>query len=189
MRRAGFVLVGGRSDRMGRDKALLPCPGGPLVGRVASLVAAAAGSVTLVGHPERYLHLPYPAISDRYPDTGPVGGIHAALETTVADWNLIVACDMPGLSAESLRAMLDRAEDTGVDCLAAQSPSGFPEPLCAVYHRRCASEAAAWLDSGRRKAAGWLSTLRMEWYPLAEERLRNLNTPEEWDRYLEGPNG
>lgn len=175
---------------MGRDKALLPSRTGPLVSQVASIVAGAAGSVTLVGCPERYRHLfSYSVVADQHPDAGPLGGIHAALATTTAEWNLIVACDMPDLSVSLLGEMLNRAEELGVDCLAARSPSGLPEPLCAVYHRRCVEGLRKWLDSGRRKAADWLASLRVVWHPVAAERLRNLNTPEDWNRHIEALHG
>ena len=62
--RAGFVLAGGRSSRMGRDKALLPLDGHTLVDHIAGLVQRAAGNVTLIGPPERYATLGYPVIPD-----------------------------------------------------------------------------------------------------------------------------
>ncbi len=81
---------------MGRDKAYLPVSGGILVTRVAGAVEAAAGNVALVGDPERYADLGYPVVADRYPGQGPLGGILTALGEKAAEWNLIVACDMPG---------------------------------------------------------------------------------------------
>ena len=190
MRRAGFVLVGGQSTRMGTDKALLPFDGALLIDRVARQVADAAGSVSLVGHPERYLHLPYRGISDIYPAAGPLAGIHAALSATEAEWNLVVACDMPGLATAFLRELLGKAEAGDADCVAARSPSDLPEPLCAVYHRRCGDSAAVWLDSGRRKTADWLATLRVAWRPAETgEWLRNLNTPKDRDDFFKDRHG
>src|SRR5712691_8368629 len=101
--RAGFVLVGGKSSRMGRDKANLPFEGRTLVERVAAAVADAAGSVTLVGPPGRYESLGLPVIADLEPDLGPLGGIHAALSATSAAWNLIAACDLPAVSGPFLK--------------------------------------------------------------------------------------
>src|SRR5271165_5087016 len=92
---AGFILTGGQSSRMGTDKALLPFGDGFLIDHIAAKVTAAAGSVCLVGGHERYLRLGYPAIADLWHDIGPLGGIVTVLQTSSAEWNLIVACDMP----------------------------------------------------------------------------------------------
>ena len=91
---------------MGCDKALLPFRGGPLVESVARAVRSAAGSAVLVGHPQLYQHLGYPAIPDLYPGAGPLGGILTALRHSSADWNLVAACDMPGLTVEFLRVLI-----------------------------------------------------------------------------------
>src|SRR5439155_2404727 len=131
--RAGFVLVGGNSSRMGQDKARLPLHGKTLVEHVAAAVAEAAGSVTLVGAPERYQSLGFPIVPDDRPGAGPLAGIHAALGASRADWNLIVACDMPVLSAPFLKSLLAAAESSGADCLIPSGPSGLPGPLCAVH--------------------------------------------------------
>src|SRR3981081_963293 len=77
--RAGFVLVGGNSSRMGKDKARLPFGGGTLAEYVAKAVREAAGSVTLVGAPERYLSLGFPMLTDIRKGAGPLSGIHTAL--------------------------------------------------------------------------------------------------------------
>src|SRR5580700_9663740 len=102
---------------MGSDKALLPFGGGSLAGHVAATVEAAAGSVMLIGDPQKYGHLGYAVLPDRRPGAGPLGGIESALSYTAADWNLVVACDMPGISAEFLRSLLDAAERLGADAL------------------------------------------------------------------------
>src|SRR5947207_935848 len=128
--RAGYVLVGGASSRMGQDKARLPLEGKTLLDRVAAAVEEAAGSVTLVGAPERYANLGLRAVPDGRPGCGPLAGIHAALTDSRAEWNLIAACDMPLIAAPFLRSLLDAAESSGADCLIPSGPSGHPEPLC-----------------------------------------------------------
>ena len=183
MGRAGFVLVGGRSARMGRDKALLPYRGATLLEHIAAQVRQAAGSVTLVGAPERYRHLPYAAIPDHLPGAGPAAGIHAALTATEADWNLIVACDMPALTAQFLRRLIEQAERTGGQALVPLSPSGRWQPLCAVYHRSSLVRFQDALSRGCRRLAEFVASLDVRLYPVPEEHwFINLNTPADWNR-------
>ena len=185
--RAGFVLVGGNSSRMGTDKARLPFQGKTLVEHVASAVAEAAGLVTLVGAPERYASLGFPMLADRQIGAGPLAGIHTALGASRAPWNLIVACDMPGISAPFLQSLLAAAQSSEADCLLPAGPSGLPEPLCAVYHSRCLDVIGAALDRNVRKITDGLAGLRIATWSVAESGwFRNVNTPEEWTQYTHG---
>jgi molybdopterin-guanine dinucleotide biosynthesis protein A len=184
MSRAGFVLVGGQSSRMGRDKAVLPHRDATLVERVAREVLAAAGSVTLVGPAERYQALGYSVISDRLAGCGPLAGIEAALRATRADWNLVVACDMPAVTAAFLNSLWEAAEHSGADCLLPVSGPGRPEPLCAVYHRRCLPRIAKALDEGTRKITDALAGLHVVFWPAGNAAcFDNVNTPEDWEAY------
>ncbi len=177
---AGFVLSGGRSSRMGRDKALLPIEGSVLVERTAVRVRAAAGSVTLIGAPERYGHLGLPVAADLIENCGPIGGLYTALKKTRADWNLLVACDMPGLTVEFLRELLDVARQCGSTCLVPQTESGL-HPLCAVYHRRAEGAVASAIEHKRFKMHDLLEVLEAQSFPVAEAAmLENVNTPVEW---------
>ena len=180
---AGFVLTGGRSSRMGRDKALLPIEGSLLVERTADRVLAAAGNVTLIGAPARYAHLGLPVLPDLVPDGGPGGpicGLHTALKTTIADWNLVVACDMPGLTAGFLSDLLAAAQQLGCTCLAPQTDSGL-HPLCAVYHRRATNAVEFAIHHKRFKMHDLLKSLGAVSWPIADASLlENVNTPLEW---------
>src|SRR5689334_17078630 len=97
MQTAGFVLAGGKSSRMGRDKAILPGLFRYLIDDVAETVRAASGNVTLVGDPGRYHDLEYPCIADLRPGLGPLAGLEAALLSSRSDLNLVLACDMPAI--------------------------------------------------------------------------------------------
>jgi molybdopterin-guanine dinucleotide biosynthesis protein A len=185
--RSGFVLAGGQSSRMGRDKALLDLRGRTMVEVVAAAVAEAAGSATLIGPLERYGMLGLPVIEDRYRDCGPLGGIHAALESGLGEWNLIVACDMPEAGPDFLRGLLEAAEVSGADCLIPVGPEGRPEPLCAVYHQRCLPEIEKALQQGVRKVTGALHGLRAAMPELGDRAcFRNVNTSAEWTFYQNG---
>ncbi len=171
---------------MARDKALLPFGGRPLVLHVAAGVAAAAGSVALVGDPVRYGGLGLPVIPDAFPGEGPLGGICTALRRTGAEWNLVLACDMPAITAEFLRGLLESAEASRAGCLLPAGPSGVPEPLCAVYHARCLPFAEAALARGVRKVTAGLAAAGIEIRHFGDDAVfRNCNTPEEWSDYIE----
>ena len=179
---AGFVLAGGRSSRMGRDKALLRVDQSTLVERTAEVVRAAAGSATLIGMPERYAHLRLPVVADLVEDRGPIGGLLTALTVTQADWNLVTACDMPGLTADFLRRLLAAARDSGSACLAPESASGL-HPLCAVYHRRTRAAVETAVVHNSLKMHDLLKVLGAVSWPVADSSLiRNVNTPAEWEQ-------
>jgi molybdopterin-guanine dinucleotide biosynthesis protein A len=172
---------------MGRDKAYLPVSGQNLGARVAGAVKAAAGNVVLVGDPERYAALGYPVVPDRYPGEGPLGGILTALHQRAAEWNLVVACDMPGLDAGFLKDLLEVAEHKFLDILLPESKDGMREPLCAVYHREALGPLERAFDGGIRKVTAAFQGLRVEAYPVKEVAcFTNLNTPEDWAGYAAG---
>lgn len=169
---------------MGRDKARLPYRGGVLAEFVARTVAEAAGSAVLVGDVTLYRDLPYAVIADRYPGEGPLGGILTALDHTTADWNLVVACDMPGLSTQFLVRILEEAGQSGADALLPAGPSGLPEPLCAVYHRRALVGLAEAFRAGQRKITPAVMQLHAKVLPVGEVAVfQNVNTPEDWAAY------
>jgi molybdenum cofactor guanylyltransferase len=183
MRVEGFVLAGGRSSRMGRDKALLRHWGVPLVVRAAAAVADAAGSVTIVGDPSVYGYFGWPALPDAAPGLGPMGGLLTALEHTRAEWNVVVACDMPEVSPGLLRELLKKTVRTRGRCVAPVIDGRF-EPLCAVYRRSALPEVRAAIAAGRLAMRDLLPLLHVVSVTgLDANAFRNVNTPEDWSRY------
>ena len=185
MQASGFVLAGGKSTRMGRDKALLPYRGTTLLEHAARAVLAATGDVTVIGDPDRYRRFGFPVVSDRIPGRGPLSGIHTALSVTKTDWNLVVACDMPAISEDLLRALLDRAGQSSRSCVAAAGVAGEPEPLCAVYHRRSLAVLEQALAEKRLRMRDLLPNLGTETWAVDVAGLSNINTPAEWDEFAE----
>jgi molybdopterin-guanine dinucleotide biosynthesis protein A len=186
---AGWILVGGRSTRMGRDKAFLEVDGRALVLRVAETIAPFCGTVTLLGEPAVYGVLGLPVIPDQFPGAGPLAGIEAALRCTTADRNLIVACDMPSLDPSVLAALF--AADG--DCAVPEYEDGRLEPLCAVYHRRFHAAILEALQSGVRAVKDVLRGEQSKAH-VAVRLVRvsspaafaNLNTPEDVRKYSHG---
>src|SRR5580658_10898857 len=183
MQRSGFVLAGGGSSRMGRDKALLPYGGTTLLEHLARAVQDAAGCVALIGDPGRYSSLGYPVYADKFSCCGPLGGIYTALSVSSTDWNLIVACDMPGISPDVLRTLLRSADGSSGSCVIATGPGGEPEPLCAVYHRRCLPVMARAIQEKRFKMKELVTELHPRAMPVDASALANVNTPAEWAEF------
>jgi molybdopterin-guanine dinucleotide biosynthesis protein A len=182
METAGFVLAGGQSSRMGRDKALLELDGMTLIEQIAAKVREAAGSVTIVGAPERYSHLGLAVIADGEAGQGPLGGIVTALETTTARWNLVTACDMPFITKNFLHQLMELARDCGAEALVPLSGDGRPQPLCAVYRQSCGARLADALRAGTRKVTTALERVQVEYRQVEEIRVfRNVNSPSDWE--------
>jgi molybdopterin-guanine dinucleotide biosynthesis protein A len=177
---SGFVLAGGRSSRMGRDKALLPYRGTTLLKYVAGVVEEVVGNVAIIGNSTRYAHLGYPVYPDKLADLGPLGGIYTALCVSEVEWNLIVACDMPALTVPLLRSLLERAEKTALDCVVATGPEEEAEPLCAVYHRRCLPVLAQAMIQKRLKMKDIVAEIGAEGVAVDALALANVNTPSDW---------
>jgi molybdopterin-guanine dinucleotide biosynthesis protein A len=186
MTSSGYVLAGGQSARMGRDKALLPYRGGTLVAHVARIVAEALGgaqamaAVAIIGDPGRYSGLGFPVRADLIAGCGPLGGIYTALSLSPNDWNLVVACDMPNVSIAGLRSLLARALESAANCLVASGPAGESEPLCGLYHRRCLPALDRAIRDKRFRMKSLVLELGAEIVPLDAASLANVNTPAEW---------
>ncbi len=168
---------------MGRDKALLAYRGTALVNYVASTVREAAGSVALIGNPDTLGPLGFEVYADQLPGGGPISGIYTALRVNATDWSLVVACDMPAIQIDVLRQLLDRARTSRHDCVAATGGSGEPEPLCAVYHRRCLPAFTRAIRDQRFKMHELITEIGATLVPVDASALANVNTPAEWAEF------
>ena len=130
----GFVLAGGRSSRMGTDKAALLLNGRTLLQRAIEIVGSVTGGpVAILGSRELYGAYGQ-VIEDLYPGCGPLAGIHAALSHSRTCFNLIIAVDTPFLSPQLLSYMGGRALESGA-VVTVPEIGGYTQPLCAVYSR------------------------------------------------------
>lgn len=170
---AGYVLAGGRSTRMGRDKALLPFGGRTLLQHVAGIVREAAGEVTVLGDPEKYGRLGLRAIPDVVPDSGPMGGLLTAMKDANEPRILLVACDMPNLTVAFLRELIGTKGEIVVP------DSGRLHPLCAIYARRWWPAVEFAVRQRLLKMHDFLSTVPVQRVPADPNLLKNLNTPED----------
>lgn len=175
---SAVILAGGKSRRMGQDKAALPLGDETLLARTVREVARLAQEVIVVGEPH--------GIPDLYPGTGPLGGVVTGLGAVSGNRALVVACDQPFLRAEALRVLADVV--AGYDA-AVPLIGDRPEPLHAVYGRDVWAVAERRVRRGELRLRDLLSELTVRWVSEEELRavdpdmtsVRSVNTPDEWD--------
>jgi len=187
----GFVLVGGRSTRMGRDKTLLPFHGQPMALYQAAKLARVCGRAALVGkHPELFAGSPYPFIEDGASPVAAAFGVAAALAASPDDTNLVLAADIPRIPEAFLEALLDVADAIPADAVVPVS-GGSPQPLCAVWRRSAHAPLLARLAAGDYALLGALQELRTVLIPEdvtsalpggAPASFLNVNTPEDYEK-------
>ncbi len=182
----GAVLAGGRSTRLGRDKALLTLDGEPLLARAVRLLREVCDEVLVIGPPERARIVPdVRVLPDERPGSGPLGGIATALRAMSGDRLLAVATDMPFLRPALLRYLLTASE--GFD-VTVPRVDGRTHQLCAVYSRACLPLIDAQLAHGDYKIDRFFSQVRLRIVDEAELRpfdpelrsFRNVNTEADW---------
>jgi molybdopterin-guanine dinucleotide biosynthesis protein A len=182
------LLAGGASRRMGRDKTSLLLAGRSVIERMIEILAPLFSRLRIIaGDGSRFSALGVPVQPDLRPGCGALSGVHAALATASAEAVFVVACDLPLLHPALIRGLVSRLE--GHDAVVPWSDKG-PEPLCAVYRRRCHAAAEAALDGGELKMSDFLARLSVRRLQ-GEDLIRldpdglglfNLNTPEDYQR-------
>jgi molybdopterin-guanine dinucleotide biosynthesis protein A len=170
----GFVLAGGKSTRMGRDKAGLEWHGSTLLEHMIELLLGATDAAHVVGRD------PLP---DRLPGLGPLSGIATALEFSSTDANLIIAVDLPHLTKDFLKYLRYRLENSSHPLVACKIESSFPlclgiwRPMLPEIQRRLAARQLS--VRGMIEATGTEIISEGELQEMGFDRLmfKNINTP------------
>jgi molybdopterin-guanine dinucleotide biosynthesis protein A len=177
----GLLLAGGKSRRMGRDKADLAVHGDEsLRDRGLRLLGEVTGNAFLSIATDDDRDYAIPTLRDAIPDKGPLGGILTALESNPGSAWLVVACDLPNLNAETL-ARLVAARDPSAEATAFLSDiDGVPEALCAIYEPAAIDKLRATIETNKLCARHFLASLRHHAIPLVSPgALQNCNRPED----------
>lgn len=177
----GLVLAGGKSRRMGKDKALLCRGEQSQLAYVVRLVQDHVDRVfvsTRADQQDETERARFEQIIDRYQDMGPVAGILSAMdEYPEVDW-LVLACDLPNVDATTISFLLERRSPSHPFTAFLSSHDDLPEPLCAVYAAHSADIVRGFVDEGihcPRKMLIRSDTLLLE--QPDPSSLDNINTP------------
>jgi molybdenum cofactor guanylyltransferase len=187
---AAVLLAGGKSRRMGADKALLSLGGQPVVQLLAARLRRLTDQVLLsANEPPAYAFLGLPIVPDVYPGRGPLAGLHAGMLHTERPLVLLLACDLPGVSSTLLRRMIEGTE--GFDAVAPATCDGLLHPVCAVYRRTCMPIIVGNLRRGDNQMLSLLEDRRLHVRRLTPDvgaftaaDLMDVNSPEDYAKYL-----
>ena len=182
-----FILAGGKSIRMGEDKAFLRVGDETLLSRALNLTRSLTPNVRIVGETAKFAKLGS-VIEDVYPERGPLGGIHAALLSTPTALNLIMAIDTPFIETRFLEFLISEARRSGAMVTVPRS-GGHIHSLCAAYRKEFAAVVEQSLILGQNRIDALFSSIKtrvieepeLQQLGFSPEMFRNLNTPDEWE--------
>lgn len=182
----GVILAGGKSGRMGQNKALMALGGKRLVDRVVDVMRDVFRDLLMVTNtPAIYADLGIPMVRDVWPDKGSLGGIYSAIYHVTTPYCLVVACDMPFLHAAVMRYLVAQIADHDVVV-----PDVLDElqTLHAIYSKTCLQPIEQRLEANRLRIVGFFPDVRVRTVTASELQpydpdllaFQNLNTPEEF---------
>lgn len=192
MKAAAIILSGGKSSRMGTNKALLKINEKTNIERISDRLKPLFDDIILVTNDlEQYEFLGLKIVSDQFPGMGPLAGVHAGLKASEYETNFIVACDMPFVSGELAQALVDKSSDYD-----AVIPviNGKQQPLFAVFQKRAAIEVEQCIKQERLRMKHLLDRLNVLY--VTEKDLEtnsshdlervffNMNHPNEYEEAL-----
>ena len=190
-----FILAGGASRRMGTDKSQLLIDHQTFIERIAETLSNVTDSVSIVGRSiDASLDASsLPVVPDIYPQWGALGGLHAALSASSRAWAIVVACDLPFVTAELFLHLANMRLDH--DAVVPVQEDGRPQPLAALYRvEPCRQRATELIEAGRRRPLDLLEGVKTRWVAFdeirnldqAERFFVNINTPEDYDEAIRG---
>lgn len=180
------IIAGGKSSRMGSNKAFVTIGGQTLIERIIERTKDLGQQeiILITNTPEEYAHLNLPMYGDVVLDSGSLGGIYTAIYHSKTSHTIVIACDMPFISADLLRFMMSQAENIDV---VVPTVEDYPQGLHAIYSKNCLEPIRSRIDEKRLKVIGFYDDVRVtyldekaiEAYNANGLALMNVNTPEE----------
>lgn len=187
----GVVLAGGKSRRMGRDKAFLPFGSTLLIERIITRLHLITDQLLIITNtPEQYTFLQLPLSPDLLPNKGSLGGIYTGLTLANTEQILFIACDMPFVRVDFLRYLY--TESLGFEVVIPCNQEGF-QPLCALYSKTCLPAVTHQIAEGQLKITEFFHFVRtkviteraIRHFDLRGRMFYNMNTPEEYAQALQ----
>jgi len=184
----GLVLTGGRSRRMGRDKALLPFHHRPHALYLYELLQPYCERVFLSARANQWQGTVLenlPTLWDQFPSVGPIAGLLTAFSRfPEVNW-LVVACDLANLQASTIERLIAHFSEEAIATCYRNPQAGFPEPLCAIYTPSALPIFQRAYKQEQYCPVKILETVDLLMVdPLSDRELANVNSPEDWQEHV-----
>jgi len=184
------IMAGGKSSRMGTDKAFVEILGKPMIEHLLEQIGDVGQTATFIvtNRPDEYVHLGLPMYGDLVPAKGSLGGIYTAIHYSPGMYTFVIACDMPFVSADLVRYMIGLGAQGEYDVIVPRVDN-YPQGLHAIYSKACLEPIRRNLDVDRLKVISFYDAVdvRVRYVDEREYRLydsdgralQNINTPDE----------
>ena len=183
MQATAIILAGGDSTRMGQDKNMLPINERPMIEHIYKQLAPYFSQIIISANDEaRYSFVDAPVIQDEVVGKGPLMGISSTLRASINEVNFVIACDMPEIDIDYVRAMLRQARD--YDAVVPQVGPKHYEPLFAVYNKKALPLIGRALESGISGVVEALSYCNVKYIDLSSKRFENINTMGDYQSFI-----
>jgi molybdopterin-guanine dinucleotide biosynthesis protein A/molybdopterin-guanine dinucleotide biosynthesis protein len=179
---SAIILSGGQSKRMGRDKALLELDGLPMIGKIAEQLAGNFNDVLISGDPNMYSFAGIRTIPDLEVDRGPLMGLFSTLRASTSELNWVTTCDMPEPNLTFVRKMIRSIGD--YDAVVPVDSKGWKQPLIGLYRKGIAETIETLLAENQCAIRDLIVSIKVEYIPLTSGWYRNLNTPQDYQDYI-----
>lgn len=178
-----FILAGGQSSRMGKDKALVNFLDKPMLQHAIDLVKPIFQEVFILSSSPAHSGYGLKCIPDQFANSGPLAALHSGLLASSSEWNFFLACDMPRMNTDCIEHLYNQLSQN-TDAAIPNHKNGI-EPLAAFYHRDCISVFDAQLKAGQYKIQEALKKIDVQLISIQTDTFdfrpcfQNFNTPNE----------
>ena len=184
------MTAGGRSSRMGRDKAWLALGGRPMITHVMDSLRPVVTELAVIANGEEYRRLGVPVVPDLNQGIGPIEAVRVALAASQYDRVILAGCDLPFVTPGLFRYLLNQVG--AYQSVVPLGPDNQPEPLCAIYSRSSLPDVQRMIEAGQFKISPLYDVVDTLFIPfedlsgMAGSNLffENINTPEQYSRAL-----
>jgi molybdopterin-guanine dinucleotide biosynthesis protein A len=158
---SGFVLAGGKSSRLGEDKAMLNYKGKPLLIHSLEIIRPFCQNLYVSGNKPEYSIAGVELMPDLYHEYGPISGLFSVLNRSETDWNLVISVDVPLINSDLIELLIANKND--YDCIVPRH-SLCIEPLIGVYHKKAITTMKELIESEDFRLTNLLSALNTNYF-------------------------